>query len=70
MSMTLRQRIDIKMNVLQHWMETNYHLVDQKRVSEHALSIGKFWSVLSEEDKDYVQVAQDAIEEKRKWKID
>ena len=68
--MTLRQRIDLKMNVLQHWMETNYHLVDQKRVSEHTLSLSKFWSVLSEEDKDYVQVAQDAIEEKREWKID
>ena len=70
MSMTLRQRINIKMNVLQHWMETNYHLVEKKRVLEHTLSISKFWSVLSEEDKDYVQVAQDAIEEKRKWKID
>ena len=69
MSMTLRQRINIKMNVLQHWMETNYHLVDQKRVLEHTLSISKFWSVLSEEDKDYVQVAQDAIEEGREWNV-
>ena len=62
-------RINIKMNVLQHWMETNYHLVDQKRVLEHTLSISKFWSVLSEEDKDYVQVAQDAIEEGREWNV-
>ena len=57
------------MDLLQHWMETNYHLVNQKRVLEHTLGISKFWSVLNEEDKDYVQCAQDAIEERRKWNV-
>lgn len=69
MTMTLRQRIKLKMDLLQHWMETNYHLVDQERVLEHTLGISKFWSVLNEEDKDYVQCAQDAIEERRKWNV-
>lgn len=67
--MTLRQRIKLKMDLLQHWMETNYHLIDPDRVMEHVLGISKIWSVLSEEDRDYVQCAQDAIEERRKWNV-
>lgn len=65
----LKEKINDRMNALQHWMESNYHLKNPDEVYELTTQISKFWSVLSEEDKDYVQAAQYAIEEKQEWKI-
>ena len=55
------------MDQLQNWMETNYHINNSKEVYELTKNISKFWSILSEEDKDYVQAAQDAIQNKIEW---
>jgi hypothetical protein len=66
--MSLRERIETRLDALQHWMETDYHLERPDEVMELSLSISKFWSVLSEEDREYVQYAQLAIEDKLSWK--
>ena len=58
------------MDVLQHWMEANYHLQKPEVVEEHIQTITKFWSVLSDEDKDYIHGVRYAIEEKMEWKLD
>ena len=60
------------MDILQAWMEEDYHLKRPQVVYDHTLTISKFWSVLSEEDKEYIQCAQDAIETKSNisWKPD
>ena len=63
----LRNTINKRMDVLQAWMEQNYHLKRPEVVLEHIETISKFWSVLSEEDRDYIQCARDAIEEKTEW---
>ena len=55
------------MDQLQNWMESNYHINNSKEVYELTKNISKFWSILSEEDKDYVQAAQDAIQNKIEW---
>lgn len=55
------------MDQLQAWMESDYHLTHTEEVYNHTLSVSKFWSVLSEEDKDYIQCAQHACEEKLSW---
>ncbi len=65
--MSLNERIDARMNALQHWMETNYHMEHADEVYELTLSISKFWSIMNEADKDYVQTAQDAIKSKTMW---
>ena len=57
------------MDVLQKMMESNIHLDDAERVTRQIETISKFWSVLSEEDRDYIQGCQYAIEEKYEWKI-
>ena len=57
------------MDQLQAWMERNYHLKHSDKVYEHTLTISKFWSVLSEEDREYVQMAQMACEEKLEWNV-
>ena len=55
------------MDQLQVWMESNYHLDNPIEVYEHTLNISKFWSVLTEEDRDYIQCAQDATEDSIPW---
>ena len=45
--MTVRPKIKQRMDVLQHWMEENYHLKRPEVVEEHIQTITKFWSVMS-----------------------
>lgn len=68
--MTVRDLIETRMNELQYMMESNLHLKDPEGVYDHTTNITKFWSVLSEEDRDYIECARFAIEEKRKWVVD
>ncbi len=65
----MREKIKERMDVLQKMMESNIHLDDAERVTRQIQTISKFWSVLSEEDRDYIQGCQYAIEEKYEWKI-
>jgi len=65
----LRDKINSRMDQLQEWMESNYHLKHSDKVYEHTLNISKFWSVLSEEDRDYIQASQMACDEKIEWKL-
>ena len=57
------------MDILQGWMEENYHLRRPEVVEEHIQSVSKFWSVLSDEDKDYIHGCRYAIEEQMEWKV-
>ena len=55
------------MDELQEMMEKELHLSDPAGVQEKIASVNKFWSVLSDEDKDYIHGAQYALEEKSRW---
>jgi hypothetical protein len=63
----LRNTINKRMDILQTWMESNYHLTRPEVVLEHIETVSKFWSALSEEDREYIQCARYAIEEKMEW---
>lgn len=67
---SLRDKITERMDKLQEMMERDYHFEQPEEVYEHTLTVSKFWSVLSEEDREYIQCAQDAIETKSdiSWK--
>lgn len=65
----LRSKINERMDSLQEAMEANVHMEDPQQVTEIILSVSKFWSALSEEDREYIQCAQYAIEEKHEWKV-
>tara|TARA_B100002019_G_scaffold62728_1_gene53771 strand:+ start:172 stop:375 length:204 start_codon:yes stop_codon:yes gene_type:complete len=67
--MTIKDKIKQRMDQLQEWMESNYHIENSEEVYALSTSVSKFWSVLSEEDRDYIQAAQHAIEDKVEWKI-
>lgn len=65
----MRDKIKQRMDILQGWMEENYHLKRPEVVEEHIQSVSKFWSVLSDEDKDYIHGCRYAIEEQMEWKV-
>jgi len=65
----LQDKIKQRMDILQMWMEENYHMRRPDVVEEHIQTITKFWSVMTDEDKDYIHGAQYAIEQKMKWNV-
>lgn len=67
--MTLRDVIFDRMNELECMMLRQDHLSDPDMVEEHIRTISKFWRVLNDEDKDYIDGCRHAIEEKIEWKI-
>ena len=67
--MSIRDKINQRMDVLQAMMEDNVHLDSPEIVEQHIQTVSKFWSVLSEEDKDYIHGARYAIEEKVEWNV-
>lgn len=67
---SVRDKINERMDTLQSWMESNYHLESPETVAAHILTVSKFWSALSEEDQDYIHACRYAIEEELPWNVD
>ncbi len=65
--MTISVKVKERMDQLQKWMESNYHIDNTQEVYNLTTEVSKFWSVLTEEDRDYIQAAQHAIEDKTVW---
>lgn len=63
----VNDKIKKRMDDLQDMMEGNEHLSDPIKVQRCIISVRKFWRVLNDEDKDYIDAATHAIEEKKKW---
>lgn len=67
--MSLQDKIKDRMDLLQDMMEDNVHIDSPDIVEEHIRTVSKFWSVLSDEDRDYIHGARYAIEEKMEWNV-
>lgn len=65
--MSIRETITNRMDHLQELMESNAHLDRPEYVEDVIASVSKFWSALSEEDRDFIHAARYAIEEKMYW---
>ena len=65
--MNLKEKIQARLDQLEMLMYENYHLKNPDEVYNQTLQISKFWSILSEEDRDFVQGVQSAIEEGWEW---
>jgi hypothetical protein len=57
------------MDHLQKLMEGNNHLVREEYVLDVIASVSKFWSALSDEDRDYIHSARHAIDERAEWNV-
>jgi len=55
------------MDELQRCMENNEHLSKPEYVEEVIDGVNFAFHVLSEEDREYIQMAQVALEEKMEW---
>lgn len=64
-----KQQIHRDLDRLQHQLETNSHLRDPHTVTALINKLSAQWTFLSEEDRDYVQAAQTAVEEQIEWNI-
>lgn len=63
-----KAQITQQMDDLQSMMEDNLHL-RKPQIIEQALENLTFkWHFISEEDRDYIQGVQHALEEQTKWK--
>ena len=67
--MSINVKIGERLDLLQKMLENNDHINNQSEALEMISNISKFWSVLSEEDRDYIQAAQHAIDEQQTWDI-
>lgn len=70
--MSMRDKLNARMDLLQHKMESNYHLEGNEAILELLNIIDSVtfaWSVLSEEDQDYIHGCQYAIEEQVEWSV-
>ena len=67
--MSVKDKINSRMDQLQEWMESNYHLEHPQEVEDHIQTVSKFWSALSDEDRDYIHGARYAIENKMAWNV-
>jgi hypothetical protein len=65
--MDLREKINNRLDTLQAMLENNEHLDNPQKAIDLTYRISPFWSILSEEDRDYVQCAQHAIEDQTPW---
>jgi len=70
--MSLRDKLNERMDLLQHHMENNYHLTGDEACEELVTLIDRVtfaWHMLSEEDQDYIHGCQYAIEEQITWEL-
>lgn len=73
MTETIREKIKTRLDQLEQDLKAGKHLLpnDETEIVEvYKLteSISKFWRILSDEEKDFIQAARIAILEQREWK--
>ena len=67
--MTLRAKLMQRMDALQGLMESNVHLDEPEQVIDLLSKIKFAWSALSEEDREYIECVEYAIETQSSWDI-
>ena len=67
--MNIDDKIKQRMDRLQREMEANAHLTEKLVVMDLYYSVRKFWSRLSDEDRDYLQAVEYALAENVQWKL-
>ena len=68
----LRQKLTDRMDQLQAWMESNHHMKSEEanqEVWDMILKLTRAWGVMSDEDKEYIEIAKVAVLERRNWNL-
>ena len=67
--MNIRQRIQVRLDELAKLLETQSHIHAPELVTEKLESVTKFWSALSEEEREYVASVRFALKEQTEWQV-
>ena len=63
----LREKITNRLDQIEMLVRKDYHLHNPEEMMLQTLAVSKFWSVLSEEDREFIQAVQSSIEEGWSW---
>ena len=67
--MNIRERIKVRLDELAKLLETQSHIHAPELVTEKIDSVAKFWSALSEEEREYVSSVRFALKEQTEWQV-
>jgi hypothetical protein len=62
-----RSKLNSRLDELNKMMTEQVHLTDPEKVTDQIASITKFWSALSQEDRDYLNGVRFALESGHQW---
>ena len=65
---TIQKLIKERLDELQDLLDNNIHLEDRELVEQLIQSVSKFWSILEEGDREYIEAARYACEFQKVWK--
>jgi hypothetical protein len=65
---TIQKLIKERLDELQDLLDNNIHLEDRELVEQLIQSVSKFWSILEEGDREYIEAARYALEFQKVWK--
>ena len=68
--MSIRNKINSRLDELEKLMCNQKHISNPDIVIGCVESITKFWSVLNDEEKDFVECVKYALDTKLEWKYD
>jgi hypothetical protein len=69
MANTLREKLELRMQILEEMMKRNMHVKDPTTVTLFLDRVTYCWGVMTEEDRAYVQGCQYALEAKIEWSL-
>lgn len=64
---SIREKINEKMNRLEELVTSNYHTSFPNIVKEHLKEIHPYYTMLEPEDRDYVDVIENIVGGNRPW---
>jgi len=65
--LTIRERIQVRLDELAKLLETQSHIHSPELVTEKIESVAKFWSILSEEEREFVSAVRIAKNDQIQW---
>ena len=68
-STNLREKIELRLQILETMMKKQMHIRDPKTVELFLDRLKYCWGSLNEEDRDFIQGCQTALEEKIEWSL-
>jgi hypothetical protein len=68
-TMEIHDKIEQRLDALESVLKQQRHISEPDEVLEIITSITKFWTALSDEDRDYVNAARYALEDKLPWSV-